>query len=308
MKRTLLHLLRARDPRLPAHERRESFGHVVSEHQDAAFAIAYAVLNDAHAAQDAALEAFIDAWRNLDSLREPAAFPAWFRTLVRSRALRHVRPLTAPLDSAEGTAAMPPDVKSDRRLDLEAALTRLPESEREAVVLFYVAGLTREETATFMGTSVISAKKRLARGLAWLRKELIEMPNEDFRNNLPSQNQLFRQQTLLLTGEFAKLLSSGRPILLALDDCVAQAGQGVVADAFKDMRSQIPEGKPIADAMRRHPDLFDPQDADAVLVGEETGCLDDVLRRLADGERFISIAELREQLVRSGRGERPRRA
>jgi len=33
-------------------------------------------------AEDAAQEAFLEAYRNLDKLREPPAFPGWFRRIV----------------------------------------------------------------------------------------------------------------------------------------------------------------------------------------------------------------------------------
>ena len=294
MNRALLHLLRACDSKLPAAARREAFGHVVAAHQDAAFATAYAVSGDLHAAQDATLEAFLAAWRNLDSLREPAAFGGWLRTLVRTRALRHLQrhqPPVASLDLAADIAD--PGASNNRWIDLDYSLCRLPESEREAIVLFYIAGLTREETASFMGTSVVSTKKRLARALAILRKETFTLANEDIGNTLPSQSDAFRKQTLLLTGQFAELLSSGRPILQALDDCIAQAGDGTVGNAFKEMRVQVTQGKLMADAMLRYPSLFDRRDAQAVQFAEEMGLLDRVLRRLADGEKFESIEGLR---------------
>ena len=54
-----------------------AFGQIVTRFQDMAFASAYAMLGDACTAQDAAQEAFIDAYLCLPNLREPAAFPRW---------------------------------------------------------------------------------------------------------------------------------------------------------------------------------------------------------------------------------------
>jgi RNA polymerase sigma-70 factor, ECF subfamily len=303
MERTQLYLLRSRDESLSAHVRRDAFGHVIEAHQDAAFAVAFSILGDATAAQDAAVEGFLEAWRNLDALREPAAFAVWLRALVRSSALRqvrNVRPHTALSEAAEMASAGRSPADHDRWLVVSEALSRLPESEREAVILFYVAGLTREETASFMGTSLVSAKKRLARALARLRKETIEMAFEELGNTLPSRNEDFRRQTLLLAGNFAALLASGRPILLALDDCIAQAGDGVIGAVFREMRAQVTKGELMAEVMRKHPALFDALDADAVQTGEELGRLDDVLRRLADGERFDSLDGLRCEYEAAG--------
>ena len=46
------------------------------------YGYAYSLLRDAHLAEDAAQEAFVDAYRHLDDLRTPAAFPGWFRRVV----------------------------------------------------------------------------------------------------------------------------------------------------------------------------------------------------------------------------------
>jgi len=61
---------------------KEAFNQVVLRFQDMAYATAYAMVRDAALAQDVAQEAFIDAYLSLSNLREPAAFPGWFRRIV----------------------------------------------------------------------------------------------------------------------------------------------------------------------------------------------------------------------------------
>lgn len=63
--------------------RHEAFAELVIRFQDMAFACAYAVLGDAYLAEDVAQEAFVVAWQKLDQLREPDAFPGWFKRIVR---------------------------------------------------------------------------------------------------------------------------------------------------------------------------------------------------------------------------------
>jgi DNA-directed RNA polymerase specialized sigma24 family protein len=58
-------------------QRHAAFGELVVRFQDMAYGYAYAILGDAHLAQDAAQEAFIAAYQKLAQLREPAAFPGW---------------------------------------------------------------------------------------------------------------------------------------------------------------------------------------------------------------------------------------
>jgi len=61
---------------------KEAFGQVVMRFQDMAYASAYATVGDACLAPDIAQKAFLDAYLNLSKLRDPAAFPGWFRRIV----------------------------------------------------------------------------------------------------------------------------------------------------------------------------------------------------------------------------------
>jgi DNA-directed RNA polymerase specialized sigma24 family protein len=57
----------------------EAYRHVVRRFQGMACGYALALLGDHHRAEDAAQEAFVEAYRNIDGLNDPAAFPGWFR-------------------------------------------------------------------------------------------------------------------------------------------------------------------------------------------------------------------------------------
>ena len=69
----------------------EAFGRLTERFHRMACAVAYTAIGDVHLAEDAAQEAFIEAFQCLPSLREPAAFAAWFRRIVYKRADRLVR-------------------------------------------------------------------------------------------------------------------------------------------------------------------------------------------------------------------------
>src|SRR6267143_7274448 len=71
--------------------RHEAFAELVIRFQDMAFGCAYAVLGDAYLAEDVAQDAFVVAWQKLDQLREPNAFPGWFKRIVLSQCNRLTR-------------------------------------------------------------------------------------------------------------------------------------------------------------------------------------------------------------------------
>ena len=81
---------------------------IVRRFQDMAVAYAYALLCDVHLAEDAAQEAFIEAWRHLPRVYGPASFPGWLRAIVFKqcdRLTRGKRIETVPLEHAEDVAS-----------------------------------------------------------------------------------------------------------------------------------------------------------------------------------------------------------
>jgi DNA-directed RNA polymerase specialized sigma24 family protein len=82
-------------------QRHAAFGELVVRFQDMVYGYAYAILGEAHLAQDAAQEAFIAAYQNLSQLREPKAFPGWLRRIVFTRCNRLTRGQRAQEQSLE---------------------------------------------------------------------------------------------------------------------------------------------------------------------------------------------------------------
>src|SRR5947209_1159995 len=96
-----------------------AFDVLVRRFQDMAVGYAHSLVGDFDLAQDVAQEAFLEAYRGLPGLREPAAFPGWLRTVVfrhsvRSRRRKQVA--TVPLEAARTLAdsRAGPDVAEDR--------------------------------------------------------------------------------------------------------------------------------------------------------------------------------------------------
>ena len=82
----------------------EAFAEIVSRFQNMAYAGAYGMTGDSTLAQDVAQEAFIEAYLNLERLREPAAFPGWFRRILikqSDRQTRRKQRAALPLEAAD---------------------------------------------------------------------------------------------------------------------------------------------------------------------------------------------------------------
>ena len=80
---------------------------------------------------------------------------------------------------------------------------------------------------------------------------------------------------------FGTLLSSGVPILDAMEICAKTSGNLVVEDAIMNVRARVSEGKDVAGPLMRTK-VFPPMVVQMIGVGEQTGQMDQMLQKIAD--------------------------
>lgn len=164
-----------------------AFTELVRAYQDIAVAYATSVLGDYHLAEDAAQEAFVEAHRALPSLRMPAAFSGWFRTIVFKhcdRLTRRKQHPTTGLDAALEVASREPSPHEafesrEIRRSLREAIATLTDAEQQAVLLYYMGENSLAAIAAFLGvttntikTRLYTARKRLRKHMGRIEKEL----------------------------------------------------------------------------------------------------------------------------------------
>lgn len=154
---------------------RGAFGELVTRYRRAACAAAAQVLGDPHAAQDAAQEAFVSAYRKLAGLRRASAFGRWVVKIARREATDMAR-RRRPAASLE-LRPDPPDPRDDGRLDetsrlLLSAVMALPAHQRTAVMLRHFEGCDLRAIAEITGRSVGTVSKQLTRAHGRLREML----------------------------------------------------------------------------------------------------------------------------------------
>ncbi|HEX6718018.1 MAG TPA: sigma-70 family RNA polymerase sigma factor, partial [Pyrinomonadaceae bacterium] len=193
---------RAADPNSSSELRREAFGELVIRFQDMAFACAFAVLGDAYLAQDIAQDAFVIAWQKLAQLREPAAFPGWFKRIVLTqcnRLTRCKRLQLVPLDAGANTVNTDPGPHSfaERHEILTKvlqAINALPENERLVTTLFYVNGYTQADIGEFLEVPVSTVNKRLYSARQRLKGRVVELFKSDLQQQRPSRSREFSNE------------------------------------------------------------------------------------------------------------------
>ena len=173
----------------------DSYGELVRRFQDMAYGYAYSILGDFHLAEDAAQEAFIQAYRNLESLQQPIAFPGWFRTIVFKhcdRLTRRRRVSQAPLEVASGMRSSEPSPVevAERRETKDSVLTAirsLPENQRTVTTLFYINGYSQKDIAEFLEVPVTTVNNRLHASRKRLKERMVGMVEETLKSNAPDE-------------------------------------------------------------------------------------------------------------------------
>ncbi len=164
---------------------RAAFAALVRAHQDEVYTLARRLVGDPHLAADVAQEALIRAWRALPNFRGDAKLSTWLYRITVNTAWTHknraARHRATPLDDfSEVADRLDPNLPElagetlELRGRLRQALDRLPDSQREVVVMKDVYGWTHAEIAEAMGVSVTAAKVRLHRARARLARDLEE--------------------------------------------------------------------------------------------------------------------------------------
>jgi RNA polymerase sigma-70 factor (ECF subfamily) len=155
----------------------DAFRDLFDRYGQRVFRFAQARLGRDQDAQDAAQDVFLAAWQGLPSFRyeHAGSFPGWLfgiaRHVVAEHQRRAFRRRWVALDEApEGAVDFEGQVLSQRVLVEE--LGRLPETQREVLMLRFVAGLSARDVGTAVGKSESAVVSLQVRGLDALRRRL----------------------------------------------------------------------------------------------------------------------------------------
>lgn len=157
-----------------------AFRRLAGRHAAKSFSLARRIATSDAEAEDIVQEAMIRVWSHAPRWRPEAAFRTWLYRIIVNLCLNSRRQRAfAPLHAA-GDPEDPSPSAADRLLSRQtehlvvAAIARLPERQRAAIVLTYYEGLGNVETAAVLATTVSSVEALLVRAKRALRMELGE--------------------------------------------------------------------------------------------------------------------------------------
>lgn len=165
----------------------DSFNQLIKRWERPIYALAYRTLGREDDARDVCQETFLRAFRAIKGFKGEAKFSSWLYRIALNlcrdwmRRQRRTPTVQAPedVDIADLAAERGPSESIEtlvgrRQLGraVAAAMARLPEEQRTAIVLKEYHGLTFQEIAEMQGVPLSTVKTRLYQGLSVVRRQL----------------------------------------------------------------------------------------------------------------------------------------
>lgn len=167
-----------------------SFVELMERHAPRMYAVALTITRQQADSEDAVQAACILAFKKLNQLKDDAAFLPWFRRIVVNEAtnvIRRRRNQEVPIGyEAEQAPVDSPD--ADQRMDVQAAVDRLPAEHRRVVLLYYEAGLNAREIAESLRKPGGTVRRVLSEARHMLRHYLDTSVSADRSTETPEQS------------------------------------------------------------------------------------------------------------------------
>ena len=206
---------------------------LVDRYRYPVFGLCLSFVKDFDAAEDVAQEALVAAYLKLENLPEPERFGPWLRTIAANQCRMWLRRQRRQVAIDEEKAIVDPDpspaeqvLARERRQRVLAAVARLSRPQQQAVVLFYLEGLSLKRIAAFLDVSVPTVEQRLYRARRRLKEEMATMVKENLQEHrLPEdftqevvQEALARGRHLLQERQWPEARKAFNRIVAAVPD------------------------------------------------------------------------------------------
>jgi len=119
-------------------------------------------------------------------------------------------------------------------------------------------------------------------------KKLKPKPKDLFENVSFMQPKVTNKDIVIFTRQFSTMIDAGLPLVQGLSILGEQAENKTFRNILKQISKDVEGGSTLAEAMKKHPKVFDDLFVNLVAAGEVGGILDTIMRRLAT---FIEKAE-----------------
>jgi RNA polymerase sigma-70 factor (ECF subfamily) len=177
----------------PPDGRRALYESWVRDYSADIYRCAFRLCGDADCAEELAQEVFFEAWRSIESLRDPDKAKGWLLSILRHRYMHWLRDRKRERDIRRGERINPerlaghdhpPHEVLARKEALQTALNALEDHYKVPFLLVFLEGMTCQETADFLDVPLGTVLSRIYRARRVLRQHLQEDSSGDGRLRL----------------------------------------------------------------------------------------------------------------------------
>ena len=160
---------------------RVAFEELVNRYRKSVYYLTYRMVHDYEDAADLSQETFFKAYQGLQKFKRQASFHTWLYRITVNLCINHLRKKGSrqyvTLDDTQ--SVKDPEVLEkleleELQLQVNAAVSALPEKQRAAVILRIYHGLSHKEISEVLGCSVGTVKANYFHAIRNLRKSLGE--------------------------------------------------------------------------------------------------------------------------------------
>ena len=170
----------------------EAFGQLMEMHAVRAFRIAYSIIPSQQEAEDVVQEACITAFKSIKKVEKEESFSSWFGRIVTSRAYdlgRKKQRVKKVVDKETSeyrmeltrASANPSNGITELSIDLQAAIQKLPELHRVAIMLRYAEDASTDEIARTLNRPAGTVRRILSESYRMLRLSLEGEVNDEMQ-------------------------------------------------------------------------------------------------------------------------------
>jgi RNA polymerase sigma-70 factor, ECF subfamily len=164
----------------------QAFNRLVGLYQNKVYNLAYSYVKDQEEAKDLAQDIFVTVYRSLPGLKDPAKFSSWLYQTAINQCRNRYRRLrrrgffeTRSIDDEESPLQLASDESLEKNIEeqqtagiLRAELAKMPETEKEILILRDLQGLSYEEIGEALHLPLGTVKSKLNRARLALKDRL----------------------------------------------------------------------------------------------------------------------------------------
>jgi RNA polymerase sigma-70 factor (ECF subfamily) len=160
----------------------DDFRFLVRRYQKALLAYLAGKLYSLEMAEEAAQESLVRAFFKMEKLKNPEAFFSWLLGIGErvAKEMTRKRQIEQKREFIEAYAAEAGETELSLDYGLEAAVSALPQTYRDIVLLRYYGGQSCKDIAEQSGTPIGTVTKQLSRAYAMLRDNLEQKQNSNY--------------------------------------------------------------------------------------------------------------------------------